>query len=685
MFTTTHHTRSAGKVFGKLMRGFGIIEILVTLGILTVGILGVTQLHSVITAQSAENKSRQEALMVAQARIETLRNYTNTVTDEASFNTTYANVTAGNSTTVTGVNATYTRTETIAANTGGNGKAVSVDVSWTNSKGDTQSVSLATQITYIPPRSQGDTALASSSASVTSPTGRARLGDGTLPTGAATTSNGDGTALYKDGSTDLRLATGNTVVLTLSQACVVATGVCKDFVKIKGRVYIDNTTYSSLVPGTVFVVASDAAYCSRYFTANGTTTAMTSTTTTVNTTATGSYKYFDYTCYLGGGWQGNIGVVLGAGNQSSDKFCMGDPTTITQYKDPIVATRRVYRGMLYKFKSQSNGGVSYNGTYVEPVTGSNLERLYSKGIADSTELPVPNSGDKTHDFVIGNGSSTVCGSTHSSNATAGILTRTDSSSGTLFTGMPTDFFCLNNGYLDTFDTAVYGYTTTCPFNPSNPPSSRHTLTGTIRLTTTQSTANAALAADLTADTSDGPANCSITAAATWNAAGYYQKTYSCDIYDWGNGWNGTVDVVYPAADATLMTCTTSRLTFTSVTAATTSTGTDFTTCATGTYSVISGTVTVSGNRKLSTATVSPSGTCSVATSQTSYTCTSPALQSGQTWSPTITFTPTSGVLCTNVAGTGGGGSSSKVYTFSSLTGGTTTTQNLRTANNSNGC
>ena len=48
----------------KLAKGFGVIEILVTLGVLTVGILGVTKLHSVITQQSLENKARNEPLVM---------------------------------------------------------------------------------------------------------------------------------------------------------------------------------------------------------------------------------------------------------------------------------------------------------------------------------------------------------------------------------------------------------------------------------------------------------------------------------------------------------------------------------------------------------------------------------------------------------------------------------------------
>ena len=650
----------------KLAKGFGVIEILVTLGVLTVGILGVTKLHSVITQQSLENKARNEALMIAQSRIETMRNYTGTVTSQATFNTTYADTNGyANSTAITGVSAAFTRTESIS--TSGNLKNIGVRVAWTDPDGESQNVTLSTKLSYIPPRSVGDSALTAADELVDAPTGRARLGEGQVPQGATTTSNGDGTALYKDGSTELRLASGNDVVLTLSQACQTDTGACIDFVKIRGRIYIDASTQSNLSPGNVFVVASDAAYCARYYTdTGGTVHAVTPSTSSTRTTTSGSYKYFDYTCYIGGGWHGNIGVLLGGGNGNNDKFCVGDPTSTEYYADPIIASRRVYRGMLYKMVNGSR----------ETVSGTNpaLTRYYSQGIKDSTSFPV--SGAHTHDFVVASSNSN-----DSSNCTSTFMKRTDATvssvAGGLFTGNPTDFVCLNNGYLDDYDTSTYGNDSTCPYDPSDPPSSRHTITGKIRLTTTQTSSNAALAAAMYASTSDGAGNCSITTTATWSASGYYDSYYSCDIYDWGAGWNGYIQV--NVSDASQVSCTTSRITGTSVTTNQT-TGYDFTTCTTGTYAAYSGTVTASGSRKLTNVVMSGTGsTCTLATGGLSYTCQSYLLQNGATWSGTISYTISGGYNCTTASST-----ATTSISFTNKSGGNYT-QNIKIAANSNGC
>jgi len=293
-------------------KGFGFVEILITVGVLAVGIMGVATLQTVITKQTLDNKSRSEAMSIAQSRIEEMRNYTNSVSSIAEFNTLFANVSNGNSATVAGMNSTFTRTETIT--TSGSMKGVVVSVAWTDPGGDAQSVRLNTDLSFLSPRKVGDAALSSTPSGISSPTGRARLGDGTLPEGAATTSNGDGTALYYDGGTDLRLASGSQIVLTLQEACQTDTGTCIDFVKINGRIYIDTTTQGSLIPGNVFIVASDAAYCARHYTIAGVTTPVTSATTTAALTSSGDYKYFDYSCYIGGGWFGNVGVLLSGGN-----------------------------------------------------------------------------------------------------------------------------------------------------------------------------------------------------------------------------------------------------------------------------------------------------------------------------------------------------------------------------------
>ncbi|MGP1666643.1 MAG: type IV pilus modification PilV family protein, partial [Rhodanobacter sp.] len=333
-------------------RGFGLIEILVTLGVLSMGIVGVTVLHATVTKQSSENKSRAEALAIAQSRIEEMRNYTGHVDSLSDFNTLFANTSGfANSSTITGTNATYTRAEEIGAF--GALKTLTVRVTWQDDANETLTVSLSTRLGYIAPRSIGDTARETAASVVDAPMGRARLGEGGLPENAVTASNGDGTSLFQDGGADLMLVSNNQIVLTLTEACQTEDGTCMDFVKIKGRIYIDQGSQSSLHPGEVYVIASDAAFCARHFmaanaSAGDEATPVTTYTTNTRLTANGDYEWFDYTCYLGGGWYGNIGISLAGGLENSDKICVGDPVTADAWATPVIASRRVYRGMLYK-------------------------------------------------------------------------------------------------------------------------------------------------------------------------------------------------------------------------------------------------------------------------------------------------------------------------------------------------
>lgn len=113
-------------------KGIGLVEILITMGVLAVGILGVAGLNSVISRQSQENKAQTEALAIAQSRIEAVRNYTNDVETLAEFDAFYP-ATQGfqNATAVSGVNAAFTRSERITDSS--DNKVVDVIVAWTDS------------------------------------------------------------------------------------------------------------------------------------------------------------------------------------------------------------------------------------------------------------------------------------------------------------------------------------------------------------------------------------------------------------------------------------------------------------------------------------------------------------------------------------------------------------------------
>ncbi len=647
--------------------GFGLVEILITVGIIAVGVLGVATLHSTITGQSAENKARSEALAIAQSRIEEMRNYTGAVASYDDFDTLFSNTYGfANDATISGVNAAFARTERIV--TQDDKKQVDVRVLWRSRNDEPRSVQLGTEIGFALPRSVADVAREGAPPLVNAPTGRARLGEGVLPSGAQTTPNDDGTALYQDGGEDLMLVFDDQIVLTLAAACQTDVGECIDFVRIRGRVYIDTASHGNLNPGHVSLVASDAAFCARHYTVDGAVFSVTTNSNNVPTTPNGDYRYFDYTCYIGGGWHGNVGILLAGGIRQQDKICLGDPVSAEPWEAPIIASRRAYRGMLYRHDGSTGSGKQET----PDGQGGTMIRYYSHGIADSTELPVPGMDQAGHDFVI---ASMQPSATAGSNCvTQGVMVRADSNvdgmAGDLFEGMPRDFYCLNGGFLDSYDESKFGHTAHCPYDPTNPPSTRHLVSGSIAVQAPQSSANDLLVASVNALTSDGPGNCLVSNFAHNGSS--YQANYSCDVYDWGNGWTGFVRVTY---DASGMSCTPNQLSFSGVNGNTS--GHNFTQCSPGSFAVISGTVTTSNpnNRYLTSATLSDGGECSVSDGGLAYTCITAAIDEGQAWSGSISFGISGGALC----GAAGG-----VVSLANIEPGYET-RNLQIANNQSQC
>jgi len=670
----------------KRKQGFGLIEILVTLGILTVGILGVATLHGVLTRQSGDNKARAEAMTIAQSRIEDMRNYTNLARDETAFNLLYADTIGfANSTTINGINAVFTRSENIS--TLASGKDIIVNVAWTGPDGSAENVVLATELVFMSPRSLADAAANAAPEVVDSPTGRARLGEGQLPEDAVTVSNNDGTALYDDDGTDLMLVSDGQIVLTLAMACQTDDGTCIDFVKIKGRIWIDAAA-QNLKPGDVFVFASDAAFCARYYTVGTTVHRVTTATTTALTTPGGNYKYFDYTCYIGGGWHGNVGILLAGGLSQQDKVCMGDPVSLNPWERPVLAARRAYRGMLYRHDAGQDDGR-------EKVPNTDLVRYFSQGIIDQAELPLESSAG--HDFVVTSMPASV--TVDSACVSRGSMVRADTTingvTGALFQGMPTDFVCLNNGLLDHFDAGIYGYDTTCPYDPTDPPIDKHSIRGGIRVSGAETQTNANIVAAMGLVTSDGPGNC-VVGNFVYQGS-FYQADYSCDVFDWGNGWNGYVELVYVSTACTVDTLTFNNLRADSLNnnlygcsitgspgAPDPDPGTDpdpdpDPAPVPGSYVLFSGIVTAdsANNRKLTSVSISGGGACALAGDGKSYTCTTAAFQG--TWTGGISFGADTLVCTASRAG-----SNPASFNYTGLGAGNVT-RNVTLKNNANQC
>lgn len=498
----------------NVQKGFTLTEALVSFTIVAIGLLAVATFQGGLFKQSAHNKARGEALALAQEKIDQLKHYT--LADETAYidedNDGVLDAVGNYSDApINGQNAVFVRSWDLTATQFG--READVTVSWTDAENQTQSVSLAAEVPWIAPRGSADRLATPGSPLVHSPTGRARIGDGQLSDYPSedlisypNIHPEDGLLIYQYNN-DLLLANsqGN-VLLTLEEACSSTTGNCADFVRISGTVYLD-TDNSSEDLEDILVLASDAAHCERYVPSG--------TLANPPATASGDYEYYNYTCYLGGGWHGNIGFVTTSGLQQRDKVCQGDPTAFNLWEQPVIALRRAYRGMIHN------------------TVGGNT-RYHSHGIKDATMI-------EGQDFVFTDLSVTSTEGYHCMLPDAP-MTRDDSQSGTLFTDVPTDFVCLNADedadgspdYLDDYDTAQYGANTTCPFDPTSPPVQSHTISGTLTFTSTSDPS----ASQFTLLTSDGPGNCEFTEPT--GSGGSYIATYTCTVFDWGSGWTGDV-------------------------------------------------------------------------------------------------------------------------------------------------
>lgn len=517
--------------------GFSLTEALVAFAVVTGGLLAVASFQAGLFNNSAYNKARTEALSLAQQKIEEFKSYADAdednYVDENDDGVMDADGTY-NDVTITGNNADFTRSWEIA--TTDEGKRIGVTVSWIDSANVTQSVSLASSILYLSPRSGADQVVDLKNPILDSPTGRAERADGYLsdyPSNEISmigSPGSDGLSTYRHQDDLFLVDPQDKVLLRLRDACLSESGFCTDFVRISGTVYLDvqNLTdpvlqnridpetglpipnWEPLQASEILILPSDSGHCQRWVDSGS--------LSSPPTTANGDYEYFNYTCFFGGGWHGNIGFVTARGLKQTDKICQGDPISMNSWEKPTISLRRSYRGMLNQ------------------VSGSDV-KYYSHGIADATTL-------NGQDFVF---TYLLASSTTGDNCTGADapMTRTDSAGGKLFEAMPTDFVCLNDDsnddqvpdYLDSYNTSLFNADTYCPFDPTDPPVSSHHIVGEISVL-------AAGSLDLSnfeIVTSDGPNNCKIVTPFAATSGGFYAK-YACTVYDWGSGWTGSVQV-----------------------------------------------------------------------------------------------------------------------------------------------
>ncbi|MBS99382.1 MAG: hypothetical protein CMI01_11985 [Oceanospirillaceae bacterium] len=577
---------------GRRNAGFTMVEVLIAFVIVTVGLLAIGVLQSTVINSSADSKVRNEALTVSEGVIEAYRNLTY---QNADFNNWLTSVQGASGVqTVTGDLFDYTvlsefyredpdnpgqlesvtiaelKTELANGDPVEQKVILKLGVIWDAAYDadnaiadypDDTKIVIDTELNYADPRTMVVNLGALSESLIDSPAGRAKIGEGTVIADAQDmTPNSDGTATVQQGEDLLlvdqdQLSGGeedeHKVLLTLEEACV--SGVCTGFVQISGRVYVDTDEVRNFDFEDLFVKASDASYCRLWKEGADDPDDL----STPYSTPDGDYDFVAYTCYLGGGWYGNIGILLADGIQLRDKICQGDPNAAQPSNQPVIALRRAYRGLLTLTAS--------------PTT------FASVGIADATSL-------NGHDFVLTDmAASRTAGHEcidqgtlvrDDSQYTRSSLLTTPSDSGVdgkLFEGNPPDFYCLNNGgsggselidgsaqdatnyYVDVDGTVISALTVpaTCAYDPTGGFANTYDL----EVTVTFPSAISSDANTFTIETSDGPNNCVL-----YDGDGTNAHVYRCTVFDGGNGWDGTINVT----DNGGFSCSPSELTFSNV-------------------------------------------------------------------------------------------------------------------------
>lgn len=252
----------------KTHRGIGLIEILIATVVVAVGLMSVGSLQSNLMSSSGESKTRTEAIKLAEAKLEGLRNNiikTSTDPSKSSFDVDLAQTTTANDPPITGSNATFSRSWSITDATAPNRKNISVKVTWaeasaSNAEKAEKTVNMVSELVWADPGKATDYATGGNgmSGKAHSPNNNSSETSGTQfdrdqITGETALNDGSNLLKYDDGKGHIYLLDLNGKALIKFNGGVIHT--------IKGNVYNNAVEEPLSTPTDYTVTFSDLAHC----------------------------------------------------------------------------------------------------------------------------------------------------------------------------------------------------------------------------------------------------------------------------------------------------------------------------------------------------------------------------------------------------------------------------------------
>lgn len=132
----------------KKYYGQTLIEALITVLFIAIGVIALVRFQNYLAYDNSITQQRADATILAMSRIETLKEFQ--VLNTTVGYTAYQDITSGSST-VSGVNTTYTVNWVVTSYTNPTYKTIDVTVSWIDRYGNTQSIRLVSDVAGIEP------------------------------------------------------------------------------------------------------------------------------------------------------------------------------------------------------------------------------------------------------------------------------------------------------------------------------------------------------------------------------------------------------------------------------------------------------------------------------------------------------------------------------------------------------